>query len=149
MAEEIVGKVLSIALRSEDNGPMQEVTEVDAAEDGGLSGDVSSSPDRGITFLASEQWGEVTRELGVEIPWHTRRANVLVEANRLGSLIGRTVSVGDIQVKINAETKPCGLMDKLQAGLKDVLKPDCRAGVYGRIIRGGKLRVGDVVKAHA
>lgn len=149
MTDQTIGKVLSIALRSCKNGPMQEVTEVEAVESGGLVGDVASSPNRGITFLASGQWTDVTRELEVNIPWHTRRANVLVEAERLGDLIGRTISVGEVQVKINAETKPCELMDRLQPGLLNALKPDCRAGVYGQIVRGGRLSVGDVVKADA
>jgi MOSC domain-containing protein YiiM len=149
MEERIIGKVLKIALRTRPKGPMQEVLEATGSENGGLTGDVDSRPDRGITFLASQQWVEVTRELEKEIPWHTRRANVLVDAPSLANLIGRTITVGDVRVRINAETLPCSLMDRLEPGLKAALTPDCRAGVYGRILDNGRLRVGDVVVLQA
>jgi len=145
MEDKVIGKVLKIALRTRPKGPMQEVLEATGSENGGLTGDVNSRPDRGITFLASKQWAEATRELEKELPWHTRRANVLVDAADLGELIGRTISVGDVRVKINAETKPCSLMDRLEPGLKAALTPDCRAGVYGRILNNGQIRIGDVV----
>ena len=145
MEERVIGKVLKIALRTRPKGPMQEVLEASGSENGGLSGDVNSRPDRGITFLASQQWAQATGELEKELPWHTRRANVLVDAVSLAELIGQTISVGDVRVQINAETRPCSLMDRLEPGLKAALTPDCRAGVYGRILNDGQLRVGDLV----
>lgn len=145
MEDRVIGKVLKIAMRTRPKGPMQEVPEATGSENGGLTGDVNSRPDRGITLLASEQWAEATRELEKALPWHTRRANVLVEAAGLAELIGRTISLGDVRVRINAETRPCSLMDRLEPGLKAALTPDCRAGVYGRILNDGQLRVGDLV----
>lgn len=149
MEDRVIGRVLKIALRTRPKGPMQEVPEASGSENGGLTGDVSSRPDRGITFLASQQWAEATRELEKELPWHTRRANILVDAASLAELIGRTISVGDVRVRINAETRPCSLMDRLEPGLRAALTPDCRAGVYGRILNDGQLRVGDLVVLQA
>ena len=145
MSEDMVGKITAIALRSRPKGPMVLVEAVDCMENGGLAGDVESRPDRGITFLSSRQWGEVTSDLGKDIPWHTRRANILVEAGGMGHLIGTTIRVGAIRVRVNAETRPCALMDRLEPGLRAVLTPDCRAGVYGRILESGSIRVGDEV----
>lgn len=145
MEDRVIGRVLKIALRTRPKGPMREVLEADGSENGGLTGDVNSRPDRGITFMASGQWAEATRELEKELPWHTRRANVLVDAAGLAELIGQTISVGDVRVQINAETKPCSLMDRLEPGLKAALTPDCRGGVYGRILNDGQLRIGDLV----
>jgi MOSC domain-containing protein YiiM len=84
--------------------------------DAGLVGDVEPSAHRGVTFIASQQWEIVQRELGAELPWHTRRANVLVDAASLKHLIGRTIRVGELEVAIGAETRPCGLMDELHQG---------------------------------
>ena len=145
MADQLVGRIRGIALRGADRGPMREVREVRAHPNGGLEGDVKSSLQRGVTLLASRQWEQVEGELGVELPWHTRRANILVECDSLGHLIGRTVRIGEAEMEVLAETKPCGVMEQLQPGLRAALAGDCRGGVYGRLTTGGMIRVADEV----
>lgn len=139
------GVIISVALR-DGPGRMREVTEAHADVGGGLRGDHRTSPDRGVTLLALPQWLQVTRELGVELPWHTRRANVLVDAATLGELIGKTLRLGDVRLHITGETQPCDLMDRLHPGLRAALKPDCRGGVHGRVLAGGMIRAGDRVE---
>lgn len=145
MSEQLVGKVLAIALRDADKTVMHEVADATAIENGGLVGDPPSSPDRGVTLLASGQWKLVTDQLGANLPWWTRRANVLVEADSLAHLIGCRIRLGDVELQVIAETKPCGLMDKLHNGLRAALTPDVRAGVYGRVVKAGSFRIGDAV----
>ena len=145
MGNKIVGKVLGIALRCKDKTKMTPVSSARAAVDGGLDGDNPVSPDRGITFIAQGQWQTTINELGVDLPWWTRRANVLIDAPALAHLIGRRIRVGEVEVDIKAETKPCDLMDKQHMGLKTTLKPDCRAGVYGRVLQAGTIKISDTV----
>lgn len=139
------GCVVAIAVRTKKNGPMLEIDAASAAKNGGIESDLKSSPDRGITFISSEQWREVQDEFGVDLPWHTRRANVLTEGLALGTLFGKTLRVGTLEVHIIAETEPCGLMDKIHQGLQHVLTPECRAGVYGRVTKSGSFAVGDEI----
>ena len=124
---------------------MREISEASAVVDGGLDGDVAVRPDRGITFLSSEQWAATMSELGTDLPWHTRRANVLVESASLGHLIGKTISVGSVHVQVKGETEPCGLMDQQYLGLREALVPEMRGGVLGRVVKGGSFKVGDLV----
>ena len=138
-------RVEAVAVRTAVDGPMREIDLAVAKIGGGIDGDLECTPDRGITFLASQQWRQVVRELGTDLPWHTRRANVLVDAPTLSGWIGKTVRIGEVQVAIKSETHPCGLMDRLHAGLKDTPRPECRGGVYGRVTRGGSFRVGDEI----
>ena len=145
MDRQRIGRVVAIAIRTAVRGPMQEVSCADAVTNGGLEGDIPSSPDRGITFLAKGDWSDVTRQLQADLPWHTRRANVLIDIDTLGHLIGKQVSIGLVEVAITGETKPCGLMDSLHAGLKNALKPNCRAGVHGHVLQSGTIRVGDEI----
>jgi MOSC domain-containing protein YiiM len=143
---ESIGSVVSIALRTSEGGPMREVREVVATAGGGLAGDVAAHTDRGITLIDLKQWNDVRRDLNAPgLPWHTRRANVLVDGLRMADLIGRTIRIGPVEVQVNAETKPCGMMDDLHAGLRAALQPDCRGGVCGRIVRGGTISVDDQV----
>ncbi len=138
-------RVTAIAVRTAVDGPMREIERAAVAVDGGVDGDVDCTPDRGITFISSRQWRRVVRELGAELPWHTRRANVLVDAPELGGWIGQTIRVGGVEVAVKAETKPCGLMDQLHRGLKHALAPECRGGVYGRVTQAGSFGVGDKI----
>lgn len=140
----VVGKVMGIAVRTGPRSPMHEIDQAEAAADGGLVQDIKKvSVDRGITLISARQWRQVLRELGVELPWHTRRANVLIDADGLGGLIGRTLRLGGITVQVTGETRPCELMNELQPGLREALRPDCRGGVTCRVVSGGSVRVGD------
>lgn len=145
MSIENVGKVLSIVVRPEKRGPVTEISTARATVDGGIDGDHPVAPNRGISFISSQQWKSTTGQLRAELPWHTRRANVLVDCPTLGHLIGKTVRVGDIEVEITQETHPCDLMDQLHMGLREALKPNCRGGVLGRISKAGAFTIGDTM----
>lgn len=141
-----IGRVVGIAVRTGPGAPMKELDEVLAATDGGLEGDNPSSLRRGVTLISQPQWRTVNQELGSDLPWHTRRANVLIDAPSLGDLIGATIALGNVLVRVEGETKPCTVMDAAQAGLLNALKPDGRGGVHGHILAGGLIRVGAEVR---
>jgi MOSC domain-containing protein YiiM len=138
-----VGQVAGIAVRTGPGAAMRELKEATACAGGGLSGDNPSSPRRGVTLLCAPQWRQVNTELGTSLPWHTRRANLLVDCPTLEPLIGLTVAIGQVKIRIEGETKPCSVMDAAHAGLMTALKINCRGGVHGRIITDGVMRVGD------
>lgn len=139
----VIGAVRAIAVKTARGGPMRKIAEAEAVVDGGIVGAPTPAPHRGITLIASGQWAEAMRELSASLPWHTRRANVLIDAATLAPLIGRRVTLGGIVLEIGGETRPCELMNEFLPGLLDALKPACRAGVYGRVVQAGRLRVGD------
>jgi MOSC domain-containing protein YiiM len=141
-----VGKIIAIALRTSRRGPMREVDSATALAGGGLAGDHGGRGERGLTLLSAERWRETLEELGTDLPWHTRRANVLVSGLDLAALIGKRVRLGQIEIIVRAETDPCSEMERQFAGLQEALVPDCRGGVYGRIVVGGTIRVGDGVE---
>jgi len=146
MSEKQEGRILALALRSSKRGPMELVDEVTAQENAGIEPNHEVQPHRGITFISTEQWSEVQQELHApDLPWHTRRANVLVEGLVMTDLIGKTVQIGDVVIDVKKETEPCGLMDKLHNGLRKTLEPDCRAGVHGQIMQGGKIAIGNTI----
>lgn len=143
------GRVLAIAFRDGTLGPMIEVEEAVAAADGGIEPNHRVSVKRGITLIAKDRWEAAIADIHAEeLPWHTRRANLLTDGIELADLIGRTIRIGnEVIVTIHGETEPCALMDKLHPGLRAALEPDCRGGVYGRIVTGGTIRAGDEVSA--
>jgi len=124
------------------------MVELDAAEvlkGKGFAGDDRAAGKRGVTLLSSERWIDAIDTLDTVLPWHTRRANVLIEGLDLAATVGKKLRVGDVQLHVWGETKPCALMDELHAGLRAVLEPEMRGGVHAEVIRGGHIHIGDVV----
>lgn len=103
---------------------------------------------RQITILSEEQWLEACAELGIELSWQTRRANLLVEGFRFGpDDVGKVLSLGDqVKLKVTGETKPCSRMDEACVGLKAVLESDWRGGITCLVIDGGTIRVDEVIE---
>ena len=85
------------------------------------------------------------RDLGQDLPWHTRRANVLTEGIDLAATIGKRLRIGEVEIDVHDETRPCKLMDELCPGLRQALKPDKRGGVVGEVVRPGVIHVADTV----
>ena len=139
------GKIVSIALKTAHGAPLIEVQEARVSEEG-IEGNVHQRAERRITFLSKEQWAEVEQELDTLLPWTTRRANILVEGLDLVATLGKSLQLGDVRIHINGETEPCGQMEAAHAGLRDVMKPDCRGGVYGNVVQPGPIRVGDTIR---
>src|SRR3989338_4115416 len=76
-------QVLGIAIKGGKRAPMQEITEVKITESSGLEGDFRGRGGmmrkRQVTVLCVHQWRKACQELCVELPWHTRRANLFVD----------------------------------------------------------------------
>jgi MOSC domain-containing protein YiiM len=98
-----------------------------------------------VTLLDAGQWRQVIAELGLDLPWHTRRANLLIEGIDLQAAVGQRIQIGECRFAIGGETTPCQRMDELQPGLRRTLTPEMCGGVWGKVLRGGQLRVGDSV----
>lgn len=145
MPEEAFGRIVAIARKPGRGEPMAPVERTHLTEDGTLAESARSHPRRGVTLLSEERWAEVAGELGVPLPWHTRRANVLVAGLELGELIGSRVRIGAAELDILGETEPCQNMDRQHPGLRAALVPDCRGGVHGRVLAAGDIAVGDRV----
>lgn len=140
------GTLSAIAIRTTKNGPMQELDRATGVQDQGLAEDLPCTMERGLSLISQHQWETVQAEMGKELPWHTRRANVLVDAGTLEPLMGKRLRIGQLEMEVLDETRPCGLMDKIEPGLREVLKPEFRGGVLGRICVGGEIKVGDHIE---
>ena len=140
------GIVKGIAVRDMSRAPMKEQQHVEVTLQDGIVQDYRGFGLRQVTFLDVGQWQEVLDELGVDLPWYTRRANVLIEGIDLPAAVGRRLQVGACRFAIGGETTPCDRMDELQPGLRRILTPARRGGVWGKVLQGGALHVGDEVR---
>jgi MOSC domain-containing protein YiiM len=103
-------------------------------------------PDRQVTVISADSWRDACQDLGMEVPWTKRRANLVLGGIELRDTEGGLILIGDVLLEIAGENPPCRVMDIQQDGLREALKPDWRAGVSCRVLAGGKIKVGDAVR---
>jgi MOSC domain-containing protein YiiM len=141
-----MGTLRAIAVREASRAPMKEQQQVEVTVTQGIVQDYRGTGWRQVTLLDTKQWQQVIAEVGVDLPWHTRRANLLLEGISLPDTVGKRLQIGECVLAIGGETTPCPRMDELQPGLRRTLTPEMRGGVWGKVLRGGHLRVGDSVR---
>jgi MOSC domain-containing protein YiiM len=125
---------------------MAEVQQCEVLPGRGITTENRKTGKREITLISQERWQQTCAELGTMLPWHTRRANLLIEGLDFASLVGQVINIGDhVTVRVHGETKPCGIMDQQYDGLRKSLEPDFRGGVFGQVLTGGTLRIGQNV----
>jgi len=142
----VSGKLIGIAKAAQLRMPLEEMQSATVSVETGIDGDIRGRKrDRQITVLFRESWDDACRELGVSLPWTTRRANLLVEGIAAPQIAGGQIRIGDVVLEIRMETDPCDLMERAHSGLKSALTPDWRGGVCCNVVTGGQLRIGDSV----
>ncbi len=140
-----MGILLGIARAPVLRAALVEVEEVEVGGADGIQGDARRRKSgRQVTVLFREGWESACRELGVTLPWVTRRANLLVEGI-VPPKEGGQLRIGDLVLEVTQETQPCHLMEAAHRGLRRALTPEWRGGVCCRVLKGGKIRVGDHV----
>ncbi|HEX6179198.1 MAG TPA: aldo/keto reductase [Thermoanaerobaculia bacterium] len=125
---------------------MDSVGEAEFVAGRGIRGNANQGGWRHVTVIDEKAWQTATAELGVDVDPSARRANVMVRGVDLVQSRGKLLQLGDVTIRLAGETRPCEQMDDAQQGLRAALGPDWRAGAYGQIIAGGRVRVGDRVE---
>lgn len=146
------GRLIGIARRAARRAPMEPLESGRIGEAFGLEGDhrglvrPGKLPKRQVSLLEREAWEAACADLGREIHWTVRRANLLVESLPLPRRPGDVIAIGDVRLEVHGEIDPCQRMDEQEPGLQEVLKPDWRGGIGCRVLQGGEIAIGDPVR---
>src|SRR5262245_9406330 len=141
-----MGQLLAIARASVKRGPLTPASEAVIGVREGVTGDARGArPGRQVTVVFREGWEAACRDLGVELPWTTRRANLLIEGVPVPRE-GKRLVIGSLVLEVTQETQPCQVMEAAHRGLRDALTPEWRGGVCCRVVAGGTIRIGDRVE---
>ncbi len=145
-----------IARHTQPRGPIEVIERVGVSVDEGVAGNgrgkvAPGKPGRRqISLIEQESWDAALAELGLELPWHVRRANLLVRGLRLPREEGAIIAIGEsLRLMITCECDPCSRMDEIAPGLREALLPDWRGGVLARVIAGGDIALGDAIRIEA
>jgi MOSC domain-containing protein YiiM len=153
----MVGQVEAIFICAEASAPMQPLTEAHAVAGAGLAGDRYSlgtgfysdrpRPDGGreLTLISTEMLDDLFATSGIRLDPVESRRNLLTSGIGLNELIGRQFAIGDVLCEGIDYCTPCEHLVELTG--KPVLKPLVdRGGLRARIVAGGTIAVGAVVR---
>ena len=143
-----MSKIKAIAIKNRPRVAMQSIDSAKVTVDSGILGDFRGAQrGRQITILSEEAWQQACAEIDTELPWTTRRANLLVDGIEFdASWVGRKVHIGEVELVVTEETAPCSLMDAQHDGLAAALSPDWRGGICCDVVKPGEIAVGDAVE---
>lgn len=140
--------IKAIAIKNRPRVAMQVIDSAQVTVANGILGDFrGTQQNRQITLLSESAWHKACAEVGFELPWTTRRANLLVDDVEFdASYVGKTVRIGDVELRVTEETYPCSRMDAQHQGLTAALTTEWRGGICCNVIKAGNIKVGDQVE---
>jgi MOSC domain-containing protein YiiM len=142
-----MARLIGIARREKKRAPMDTLDTANISTDTGVAGDFRGRPgNRQVTLLSARAWQAVCDELGQDIPWTTRRSNLLIDDIDLPRAVGHIFAIGKVRLRTTIEIDPCSRMDEQVDGLTSALKPDWRGGVGCEVLQGGEVSIGDTVE---
>ncbi len=145
------GTIAGIARHAFPKAPMELIDQVAITVKGGLHGDFRGTVKPGghgrrqVTLIERADWNAAMAEVGHNIAWQERRANLLVDGLDLPQVPGMLLRIGDVVLEITRQTDPCERMEYVAEGLRAAMAADWRGGVCTRVKAGGGIAVGDEI----
>ena len=142
------GRVEWVSVRPERRGTVQPKSEVIASESDGLAGDHYNGENgsRQVTLIQSEHLEAIASILkkGKIDPALTRR-NIVVSGINLLAFADQQFQIGEVVLEMTGHCHPCTRMEEnLGEGGYNAMRG--HGGITARVVKGGKIRVGDVVR---
>jgi MOSC domain-containing protein YiiM len=143
-----VGKVEWVSIRPAAKAEVEERKEVEAVVGKGLIGDhyKSSSGNRQVTLIQAEHLAGVAYMLKTDLidPALTRR-NIVVSGVNLLAFEDQQFQIGGAVLAMTGLCHPCNQMEEnLGEGGYNAMRG--HGGITCRVVKGGKIKVGDKVK---
>lgn len=148
----MAGVLMGIARHGRVRGQMETLDRVAVSVERGIEGDVrgivapAGLGRRQVTLMANSGWQSALHEIGRDIAWQERRANLLIEGIEIADRAGGRLRIGDVLLLLTIECDPCRRMDAVAPGLQAALRKNWRGGVCARVERGGGIAVGDAIE---
>lgn len=139
-------KIESIAISKKKGTQKKTIEEVDVVEGHGISGDAHAGDwHRQVSFLSMESIDQAKSE-GVDVTFGSYAENIATSGIDWPSIpVGTRLSLGKtVVVEITQIGKECHRKCAIYYQAGDCIMP--KEGVFGRVLTGGRIRVGDVIE---
>jgi MOSC domain-containing protein YiiM len=142
------GKVEWVSVRPGRREAVQPQSEVTAIEDTGLEGDhyAKKGGNRQVTLIQSEHLDVMAAILKKEKidPALTRR-NIVVSGVNLLAFADQQLQIGEAVLEMTGHCHPCSRMEEnFGEGGYNAMRG--HGGITAKVVRGGKIRMGDTVR---
>lgn len=136
-------KLVGIAYKTEKRGAMITTKHASVTQKNGVENDIFGRPGkRQVTVMSLQQWQQACNEVDKNLPWFTRRANLLVDGLSFSALDqGKQLVIGELILEVTGETDPCKKMEIAYPGLEKALLPDWRGGVTCRVLNDASIAI--------
>jgi MOSC domain-containing protein YiiM len=149
----LMGRLAGIARHARPKAPVELLDDAQVTVESGIAGDFRGAVKPGgrgrrqVTLIERDAWDAAMAELGRDIPWQERRANLLVDGLALPQMAGERICIGaEVVLMVTGECDPCSRMETIAPGLKAALTRDWRGGVLAKVLQGGKIAIDDQIR---
>ena len=139
------GKVLKLYVSREGEASRSHQEEISVDVDGVL-GDkfYAKDPQRSVLLTSADSYLMAKKE-NITIEQGALGENILIDYNPYLLPAGTTLFIGSVILEVSQGCSLCKSLTKIDSKLPKLLKND--RGVFVKVIKGGTIRVGDVVQA--
>lgn len=144
----MVGKVISLNISVKKGTSKSAVSEVDLIENYGIKGDAHANSNwhRQVSLLSITSI-EKMKDKGFDLKFGDFAENITVEGFEVKDLsIGTKLKIGEVILEISQIGKSCHSKCEIFKTVGDCIMP--REGVFARVLKGGKIKVGDEIRKY-
>ncbi len=140
------GRIISINVSKRKGTRKERIDEALCVEEYGLKGDAhAGSGIRQVSLLSAESIDKMKAK-GLTLKAGDFAENLTVEGlNLLNFSVGAKFKVGDVILELSQIGKECHTKCAIYYQAGDCVMP--KEGIFARVIKGGKIRVGDKIEA--
>ena len=145
-----MAEVFKIGITANNNQPIKEVNSIEVIANKGIVGDRHfhefNDPYNQLSLIESENIDEYNIRFGLNISYIDFRRNIVTKGIQLNDLIGKKLSVGNVELEVIDLCRPCRHLTEM-LDQRNVLKEFLRkGGIRCVIINDGKISVNDQIK---
>ena len=145
-----MAEVLKIGITANNNQPIKEVNSIEVIANKGIVGDRHfhefNDPYNQLSLIESENIDEYNIRFGLNISYIDFRRNIVTKGIQLNDLIGKKLSVGNVELEVIDLCRPCRHLTEM-LDQRNVLKEFLRkGGLRCQILSSSKISVGDKIE---
>ena len=147
-----MSKIIEIGITKKNNQKLkiEKVNNIEVVAGKGIKGDRNyhdyNEARKQITLIESESIDYYNQKFNTNFSYLDLRRNLVTKDIRLNDLIGKKLSIGQIDIQVHDLCRPCNYLQEI-LGKDNIIKEFLnRGGLRCEILISGNIKVGDEIK---